>query len=173
MVCMFPCPPDSPQKLFCRVYHIPNLPLQPFASILILWTFKMNSVSLTRSKCNSPRFYHIQFPWYHLGSQPAPQNSLHDSSSTQKRQGQGGLSSSLPTLHVLVTPHNTLRTTVSAALALLSHPMQSGFIQILKCLSISSAGFTQSLLCFMLPHPNYYFLSIILIANSKHIKRWG
>lgn len=73
------------------------------------------------------------------------------------------------------TPGLTLpfRTTVSAALALLSHPTQPGFIQTLKCLSISSAGFTQSLLCFMLPHPNSYFLSIILIANSKQIKRWG
>lgn len=73
----------------------------------------------------------------------------------------------------LTTPGPTLpyRTTVSAALALLSHPMQPGFSQILKCLSISSAGFTQSLLCFMLPHANYYFLSIILIANSKQIKR--
>lgn len=53
----------------------------------------------------------------------------------------------------LTTPGLTLpyRTTVSAALTLLSHPMQPGFTQILKCLSISSAGFTQSLLCFMLP----------------------
>lgn len=75
------------------------------------------------------------------------------------------------TLPVLVGLTLPFRTTVSVALALLSHPMQPGFIQILKCFSISSAGFTQSLLCSMLPHPNYYFLSIILIANSKQIKR--
>lgn len=77
------------------------------------------------------------------------------------------------TLPVLVGLTLPFRTTASAVLALLSHPIQPGFIQILKWFSISSAGFTQNLLCSMLPHSNYYFLSIILIANSKQIKRRG
>lgn len=47
---------------------------------------------------------------------------------------------------LFITPGLTLpfRTTVSAASALLSHLSQPDFIQIPKCLSIPSAGFTQN-----------------------------
>lgn len=60
---------------------------------------------------------------------------------------------------------SSISTAVSSHAARL-HPNTEMLFHIISCIH-------QSLLCFMLPHPNDYFLSIILIANSKQIKRWG
>ena len=157
----------------------------PSLSFLLVWFFFwMSSVSLIAIiHLDTKKVTFLLQPVPLTLSWLTPQTSVHDSS-TYKWQGQNRLSSSLPTPHVWVTLHkikidSALRDhclSIISTVFLSTHPC---FMQILKCLSISSVKKLTSLLedlsraCSVLCCPTQITLSDPIFWLKTQIKTRG